>query len=440
MTSLRLKHLIVAALSGIAIHTASAQSVANTSAAATALGGAYTASARGFDAIGWNPAGLAMPGTGGFAFTLMLNAGLNGGSGPIGAKDLKPYANDTIPYAVRSNWLASIRAAGGQSFSGGADLTLLSMNIGNVGLSYSIAARASGNLPGDAAELLLFGNYGYANATRPYTLAGARLDVSAVGTAALAFGKELNVRFGSASDQHFALGLTAKYLMGHALGVVVDGGSVVTSTPAVDVDVRMRQIVSDTGNSKGGLPMAGSGVGVDLGAAWQGGRLKLGVAVRDVVNTFKWTPGEMYTRYSTVRYSSGVQSQIDGVWTKVNASSAAAQDSVAQALNPLVINPSLAVGFAYEMPLRFTLSGDYQQRFGDGISLSPKSRYGVGLQWKIIPFLPLRAGYANTPDATFLTGGVGLDLGLVRLDLAGGVNTKTSGDGVAAIGLTFGRH
>lgn len=440
MSRLRMQHLIIGAVTLCAATAASAQSIANTSAAATALGGAYTASARGFDAIGWNPAGLAMPGTGGFSFTLLLNAGANGGSSPIGPKDLKPYSNDTIPYAVRSDWLAKIRAAGGQSLNGGADFSLLSMNIGNVGLSYSVAARASGNLPGDAAELLLFGNYGYANAVRPYTLAGARLDVSAIGTAALAFGKELNVRFGSASDQHFAIGVTAKYHMGHALGVVVDGGSVVSSLPVVDVDVRMRQIVSDTGTAKGGLPMAGNGLGVDLGAAWQGGRLKIGVAVRDVVNTFKWTPGEMYTRYSTVRYTSGVQSQIDGVWTKVSALGAAAKDSVTQALSPLVINPSLAVGFALELPVRFTLSGDYQQRFGEGINLTPKSRYGVGLQWKIIPFLPLRAGYANTPDATFLTGGVGLDLGLVRLDVAGGVNTKTSGDGVAAVGLTFGRH
>jgi hypothetical protein len=437
----RVQHLISAVLCLGAVAPLSAQSIANTSAAATALGGAYTASARGFDAIGWNPAGLGMPGTAGFSMTLLLNAGGNGGSGPIGAKDLKPYSGDSIPFATRVDWLARIRAAGGQNFGGGLDLTLLSMNIKSVGLSYSIAARASGNLPPDAAELLLFGNYGYANAVRPYTLQGARADVTAIGTAAFAFAKELNVRFGGANDQHFAIGLTAKYHMGHALGTVVDGGSIVASSPAVNVDVRLRAIASDTGSKPdNGFPMKGNGMGLDLGAAWQGGRLKVGVAVRDVVNTFKWSADDMYTRYTTVRYTNGVQQTIDGTWTKVSALSPAAKDSVTQALNPLVINPSLAVGFAYELPARFTLSGDYQQRFGEGINLTPKSRYGVGLQWKIIPFLPLRAGYANTPDATFVTGGVGLDFGLVRLDVAGGVNTKTSGDGVGAVALTFGRH
>ncbi|MBI3792666.1 MAG: hypothetical protein HY275_17555 [Gemmatimonadetes bacterium] len=441
MTRRVMQFLIPGALAlAIASSIAGGQSVANTSAQATALGGTYTASARGFDAIGWNPAGLAMPGTGGFAFTLALNAGGYGGSGPISGKDLKPFSGDSIPYATRVDWLNRIRAAGGQTFGGGVDLTALSMNIGSVGLSYSIAGRASGNLPPDAAELLLFGNYGFANAVRPYTLQGARLDVSAIGTAAFAYGREFNVRFGSARDQHFALGVTAKYLMGHALGVVVDGGSNVASAPAVNVDVRLRQIVSDTGNSKGGLPMAGNGIGFDVGAAWQGGPLKIGVAVRDIANTFKWTPSEMFTRMSTVKYTNGQQSQVDGVWTKVSASSAAAQDSVTQALNPLVINPQLAVGLAYELPLRFTVSGEYQQRFGDGIAVAAKSRYSAGLQWKIIPFLPIRAGYAQTPDATFLTGGVGLDFGLVRLDLAGGVNTKTSGDGVGHVALTFGRH
>ena len=255
MTRARMQHLILAAALMAAGETATAQSIANTSPAATALGGAYTASARGFDAIAWNPAGLAMPGTGGFSLSLLLNVGGTGGSGPIGAKDLKPFSGDSIPYATRVAWLGRIRAAGGQNFGGGVDLSLISMNIANVGLSYSVAARASGNLPGDAAELLLFGNYGFANSVRPYTLQGARFDVSAIGTAAVSVGKELNVRFGSASDQHFAIGLTAKYHLGHVLGVVVDGGSLVSSSPAVDVNVKMRAIVSDTGNSKGGLRM-----------------------------------------------------------------------------------------------------------------------------------------------------------------------------------------
>ena len=440
MTRARMQHLILAAALMAAGETATAQSIANTSPAATALGGAYTASARGFDAIAWNPAGLAMPGTGGFSLSLLLNVGGTGGSGPIGAKDLKPFSGDSIPYATRVAWLGRIRAAGGQNFGGGVDLSLISMNIANVGLSYSVAARASGNLPGDAAELLLFGNYGFANSVRPYTLQGARFDVSAIGTAAVSVGKELNVRFGSASDQHFAIGLTAKYHLGHVLGVVVDGGSLVSSSPAVDVNVKMRAIVSDTGNSKGGLPMAGNGFGVDAGVAWQGGPLKIGLAVRDIVNTFKWTPDEMYTRYTTLRYANGVQSQIDGVWQKVSALGAGARDSVTQALNPLVINPSVAVGLAYDLPLRFTVSGEYQQRFGDGIALAAKTRYSAGLQWKGIPFLPIRAGYSNTPDATYFTGGVGIDLGLVRLDVAGGVNSKTSGDGLAAVALSFGRH
>ncbi len=432
--------LTAAALCVSVVRPAVAQSIANTSAAATALGGAYTASARGLDAIGWNPAGLGMPGTGGFGFTLLVNAGVNGGSGPISAKDLKPYSGDSIPYAARVDFLSRIRAAGGQSLGGGLDATVLAMNIGSVGLSYSVAARASGNLPGDVAELLFFGNYGFAGAVRPYSLAGARVDANAIGTGAIAFAKELNVRFGSASDQHFAIGVTAKYHMGLGLASALDGGSVVQSSPAVDIDVRYRTILSDTGSGNSSLPTIGNGFGVDVGAAWQGGNLKIGVAARDVVNTFKWTPGEMFTRYSTLRYRNGTQSQIDGVWSKVSSLSAAARDSVEQVLNPLVIDPSIAVGIAYQLPLRFTISGDYQQRFGDGINITPKSRYGVGLQFKGIPFLPIRAGYMNTPDATFVTGGLGLDLGIVRLDVAGGVNTKTSGDGIGAIALTFGRR
>ena len=119
---------------------------------------------------------------------------------------------------------------------------------------------------------------------------------------------------------------------------------------------------------------------------------------------------------------------------------AAARDSVEKLVNPLVVDPSLAIGASWDVGGRLTLAGEFQQRSGSGLSTSPSSRFGVGAQWKIIPFLPIRAGYSQTPGASFVTAGIGLDFAFVRLDLAGGVNTRSSGDGTAAIALTFGRH
>ena len=420
---------------------AGAQVIANPSAAITAMGGTGTGSARGIDAPAWNPAGLGLPSSGKFSFSAIVNAGGAGGSGPIGLKDFKPYANDSVPDAVRRAWLDRIRANGGQSMSAGADFSILAIAIGPVALSYSATARASGNIPPDAAEVLLFGNYGYLGAVRNYQLRGARVDGSLLSTAAVSWGIPLNVRIGRFDEQHFAIGVTGKYLMGHALAIAADAGSDIFASP-VDVNVKLRTVSSDTGGKgkNDGFPMKGSGMGVDLGVAWEGGPLRVGIAVRDVVNTFAWQSGDLFTQLTTLRYSGTTKTQTTSPWAKASTLSAAGRDSVEQLVNPLKVDPSVAVGVSWDVGGRLTLAGEFQQRTGSGIATSPTSRIGVGAQWKVIPFLPLRAGYSQTSDANFVTGGVGLDFAWVRLDLAGGVNTKTSGDGVAAFSLTFGRH
>ena len=429
---------------------AGAQVIANPSAAIAAMGGTGTAAARGLDAPAWNPAGLGLPGTSAFSISLLLNANGAGGSGPIGMSDLaKKYPGDTVPDAVRRTWLDRVRSGGGQTISGAADLSLLALNIGPVGFSYSATVRGAGRVPTDAAELLLFGNFGYADSLRAFNLAGARLDAAAFSTAALSYGVPLNVRIGSWEDQHFAIGVTAKYMMGHGLIVAADAGSAIATAP-VDVDVRIRTVSSDTGSSNGGggsgsggndrTAILGSGIGLDFGVAWDGGPFRVGIALRDIVNSFKWTSGDLYTQTTALRYTSGVRTQDTGPWKKVSALGAAARDSVERLVNPLVVDPSLAIGMTWEVGGRITLAGEFQQRTGNGFATSPPSRFGVGAQWKGIPFLPIRVGYSQTPDANFVTGGLGFDFAFVRLDFAGGVNTRTSGDGTAAVALTFGRH
>ena len=424
-----------------AVSAARAQVIANPSAAIAGMGGTGTATARGIDAPAWNPAGLGLPSSGNFSLSALANVGGQGGSGPIGMSDLKPYANDSVPDAIRRAWLDRIRASGGQHVNASGDFSLFALAIGPVAVSYSATARLSGNVPPDAAEVLLFGNYGYLGAVRNYQLRGARVDGSLLSTAAVSWGIPLNVRIGSWDEQHFAIGVTGKYTMGHVLAVAADAGSDIFASP-VDVNVKLRTVASDTGgggkNSE--FPMKGSGMGLDLGVAWEGGPFRVGIALRDVVNTFKWQSGDLFTQVTAMRFSGSTKTQTTSPWVKTSALGAAARDSVEQLVNPLKVDPSVAVGVSWEVGGRLTLAGEFQQRSGSGIATSPTSRIGVGAQWKIIPFLPLRAGYSQTPDANFFTGGFGLDFAWVRLDVAGGVNTKTSGDGAAAVSLTFGRH
>ena len=57
------------------------------SASALGAGDTYTALARGFNAVAWNPAGLAMTGNPGFSMTLVPVRAV-GSFGPISLKDL----------------------------------------------------------------------------------------------------------------------------------------------------------------------------------------------------------------------------------------------------------------------------------------------------------------------------------------------------------------
>ena len=425
---------VVAGCVAFAAPAIEAQVIANPSAAAVGMGGAFTATARGLDAPAWNPAGLGMPGTGAFSFAALLAFSLEGGSGPILGKDLKPYSGDSIPYAIRKDWLARVRAAGGQSLNGAGNFSLLALNVGSLGLAVTNSVHLSGNIPPDVAEVMLFGNYGYADSLRSYSLSGARADGSSITTAALSYGFGL----GNKADRHFAIGVTGKYMVGNFLAIVKDAGSTVSSSP-IDVSVNLLAIATDTGGPKD-LPSRGSGYGVDIGAAWVGGPLKVGVVVHDIVNTFKWDLDNMYTQNITQKYNASAHTSTRSPWRKVSSLVGLARDSVDKVVSPLKIDPTANIGISLHTWGAFTINGEYESRLGDSWQLSPKSRLGAGVQWKGIPFLPLRVGYSATPDVTFYTAGVGLDFAIIRLDVGAGVNAKSSGDGILAFTLSFGHH
>ena len=62
----------------------------NASPAATGLSGAFTARARGYDAIAWNPANLGLRDNPGFSLG-MLAVSASSGLDPISLSDIAPY-------------------------------------------------------------------------------------------------------------------------------------------------------------------------------------------------------------------------------------------------------------------------------------------------------------------------------------------------------------
>jgi len=114
-------------------------------------------------------------------------------------------------------------------------------------------------------------------------------------TGAVSYGRSLDLPFG-----RLALGATGKYIVGNALVHGQDAGSFLSAN-ASQISVDFPLIVSDTG---GGNTSAnhGHGIGLDLGAAWQSGPLTAGLALQNIVNTFRWDASSMYYKPMSAYY------------------------------------------------------------------------------------------------------------------------------------------
>jgi len=237
----------------------------------------YTALARGFTAIAVNPAGLGMPGNPGFSLTFLpveARVGLNA----LRLGDVAAFDNIKIPAATKEAWLQSVIAEGSLAARGGFAVTELALTLGRFGLQISTVGSAKAALDPNAFELALFGNAGRTGTARDMTLAGTRGDTWAASTAAIALGIPLPGAYGGS----LALGATLKYTVGHGVGAIRDAGSIIRADPAA-IDLRLPSIAPESFTINNG-----TGVGLDLGLAWEGSTWAVSAAIQNVFNTFGW--------------------------------------------------------------------------------------------------------------------------------------------------------
>lgn len=421
--------LTVALIPSIA-PAASAQ-LASASAASLALGDNYTALARGYNSVSWNPAGLGMPDNPVFSFAFAGRG--NGGTGPVSLGDLAQYSGVVVPNAVLASWLSRVKAQGGQSLDiEGAGS--LGMSIGNLAFQLSTSAYERGKLSPDAVEVLLYGNAGQTGTPHDMNFRGSRTEAAVATTAALSFGRGVDFGIGPMT-QHVALGATVKYIVGNALLLGEDAGSQLDANPLA-LDVRFPIIQSDTSFNR--VPQHGRGLGVDVGAAWQGGPFAAGVTIQNFVNTFRWDVSQMYFRPGGALFTtSGTRStSFDAV------SMSALPDSLkskAAALGTEIENmrftPSMNIGVSMKVLPFLTATGDIRQQLGDGMHLGDRTHVGAGAELRLIPFLPIRAGVAGISGGYIASAGAGVELFLFHLN-AGVAERRTQYGSYPAGALT----
>ena len=429
-TDVPMRAIAIAALCLIPSAVARGQ-LPSSSPAAFALGGNFTAVARGYEAVSWNAANLAMPGRPLFSFGVIALGG-NAGLAPVDFTKLHRFSGQVVDSATKASWVQLARLEGGQRAEIDGAVTPIALSVGPIGLQLGTSFYTHMNFSPDALEAWLFGNAGTTGG-QPKTLdlTGTRMRAAGFSTGAMSFALPLPLTLtgNMLENEHVAVGITGKYIVGHGLIVAEDLGSTVGSGD-INVALPVITVWSDTlvdipteYNDYDGR--AGSGLGADLSAAWSGGPWKVGFVAENIFNTFKWDTTKLAYLPGTGSFSQGGSNDIDFD-----------QHSYTQAPQPLrdivaaqVFKPAFRIGAALQVARALTLTADMKQSFGDdnAITIGPRSLMGIGAELRILPFIPLRAGVASITDGW--QAGAGLGVRLLGYEL--GVSTSIRHVGAA---------
>jgi len=388
----------------------------------------YMAMARGFAAIGLNPAGLGMPGTEGLTLALApltINQSLD----PLSFSDIFDYEGRLVPTSVKEDWLQQIASAGGQTGAGRVELTAFSFTWNHFGLQLSSIASGITALNDAAAEMFLFGNAGRTGVPGDFDLQGSNMTGYAVTTLGISYGIPLSRRWVPGVEQGLSIGGSLKQSWGHTLAFAEDGGSLAQSDPlGIELDfpiVHAPESGSDWSR--------GSGLGLDLGVAWQKGQWTASGVLKNVFNTFEWDLEELVYRPGQAVFNEDTNSaDVD------ERPATEAPDALQSKVRELEFAPVVAVGAAYDARENLTVTAELTRQLGDGLDMGPKAHFGVGMQYFPTPAVPLRAGLAVITDGFQFGGGIGVILGPVHLGIGALYQTGDVGDGLAGtIGLSF---
>ena len=430
------------------------------SARSLGLAGNDTAVARAFGAISVNPAGLAMPGSE-FSLTL-VPVRAHVASGPITLADWKNHEGKVVNHTTKVEWMDSIDSAKGQRVSASAGTSEVALTFWNAGLQLSTMAVASGRLPPEVMEALLFGNSGRACPSRDtgctpdpktVTFANGTAEASATSTAALSVGFPLaewmeDAEMMQAFDQ-LSLGFTVTYTQGHAVAVAETTGSIPPDKPEADFGgSAVHTPVTTDGDVFSHYLNNGNGFGLDLGFMFSLDSLReltVGASVQNVFNTFAWDTSKLVSRKVAGRIDNGEVELDDSA--DVTGSEGDPYESADRAtkerIKDFTFKPTVRAGAAYDVLDELTVSGDVHYRFGKGIALDPQFHLGAGAEYRVLDPLHLRAGLAYlTDDFTVhlfrISGGLSAILGPVNLSLA--VGGQSNGEVLGQFVLSFGNR
>jgi hypothetical protein len=373
---------------------------------------ASTVTSRGVDAIGINPANLAVPENSSFSLTLLpfgvrlgtdfLNYGLyrryltgvSTDSGTVGY-----YLTDKDKDEILSGFSSGVGTINGDMDVKLIGVSFYSPNFGGVGLGVSERIGAKGVLSKDYLRFLFYGN----SVGEPFTFNSTEVRGWWLREYSVSYARSVENAFGL---NHLACGVTVKYVSGFGyFDLEQVNTSFVTSNQAVVTGhaeylshrAGVDFLSSGEGSSFTMFPSpAGTGWGFDVGFhAIVNTYLALGLSVTDI-GSVRWTHNarERQANGDFVIDDVFSKSQDDSLKNLVEGTDRKVSGFTTGLPTAAHIGGALQLGspeFAQSFP-DLLVAFEYCQGFNNMPGNSTKPRLSLGVEFKPLGWLPLRSG------------------------------------------------
>jgi len=392
----------------------------NASPKAFGMAGNFTAVARGYEAVAWNPANLAQYGRPFLSIGFMPFGGTVG-MDPVGFNNLGAFGGQVVDSATRAAWVELVKAAGRQRVRVDGGVTPFAMSLGPFGFQVGTSLYTNLDFGPGMWEALLFGNAGnHDGQAGDLDFTGTGVSTAAFTTGAASFAMAVPFKFtaGMLPNERLTVGVTAKYVLAHGMvNAIADSGG----TSSGGISLSMPAVFPDSNYEA--LTGAGVGTGADLSMAWSAGPWRVGVLAENVFNSFKW---------DTTRLAYAQQSFYFDQDTSYSTGDELPYGSAPLALRDQIrrqgFKPAINIGASFRISSNITLTADMHQQMGgdDAISIGPKSRMGVGGEFRYVPFVPIRAGVASVTDGWQAAAGFGVRLLGYEIGVSGSIRRRGS--------------
>lgn len=400
--------------------------LATPSARSFALANSFMARARGYESPFWNPANLGLPDRPGWSVGLVgASAYLNNNSLSYG--QISDLYGEYLDNDTKSELLASIREDDPTkmlTLSVDANAHVLGVSLWR--FAFGAGSMGAGNLEvsPDAAELVLFGNVGEDGTGKDFVLDGSHGQGWAISGGYVSYAQPFTIPALDYLGLKFSFGATIKYGVAHGLVYLQDTGTTIINDPlVVSVDA---EVLKSTDADAGRLWAADLGLAVD----WDG-LLVAGISLSNAFSSITWQEDdfELIQVIALADFDSTSSSDTTLAFSELPT---AKQDEIIAFLEERTVPKRLRLGVVFEAIPALTVSADYVELIGGTLRSRWDRSFSAGGELRLLSALPLRVGLATDFSHFAYTGGLGIYMGPVHLDMSIGRWGVVGGDGLVA--------